>query len=347
MRTITIKCAIIIAILCTSCNNDIPNNPIDHFDKQVNIIHSKEIDLGQFDILRPIKIFKLDNWFVFKNFRSKDALFCYLKDDFSCAIKGGKIGQGPEESTSPAILDVTNDTAFVFDFNLRKISYLEIEDTSLYVRKKTDFKAWGGNMYYINDNRYVMTCYIDSMMFKLTDNNNNIISEIPYPNDGQLASRSRSLQNSIYLNSFFAVSPDKTHFAFGSDRATTMGFGRFITTDSIKVDTVYIYSSVKIGQLTYEGQAIVPARDSKLNTLSITCSDKYALFLYSGKDYTDKSFLGNTILIYTYIGTPTLCIKTDKNLSDIFYDVKLNTIYGIAYDPDPQLVEYDLNGILD
>ncbi|MEY8687498.1 BF3164 family lipoprotein [Bacteroides sp. AN502(2024)] len=82
-----------------------------------------------------------------------------------------------------------------------------------------------------------------------------------------------------------------------------------------------------------------------LNYLCAACTEDYVYLLYSGKTFNEHNlgvFKGNLIYVYNWNGDKVAMIRSDKMLKRICLSEDGKTMYAIAYNPDPILVQFSL-----
>ncbi|MBP5365461.1 MAG: hypothetical protein J6Y82_06020 [Bacteroidales bacterium] len=346
---------IVVALFLSACNNkQLSNNPLEHFEIVKELGTKRIIDLGDYDILSPRNIEVCNGWYFFREVNSADATVKCISTDLSKNAKGLPQGNGPWEVVGRTVLCVIDDTVRVIDSNHKRIFSVYIVNDSLRISLAKENCLVNTTSIPLSIDRYIEMSRIDSMMYRLVDTQGNTISKVMYPQDVSLNQYNWMAQNSIYMNTEIACSPDKKHYAWGVMYYGLFGFGEITNTDSLSLKTVYEYFPPKIKDLVeHKGDRlrIVTEDDNITSTISCEGTEKYVLFLYSGKPYNNNGRLddwyADDILIYKWDGTPYKRLKTNKRMASIKYDAERNVLCGIAYAPEAVLVEYDMTGILD
>lgn len=326
----------------------LPSNPIEHFAIQEKVRPTKVVNLEKFDILRPGCCIKYGEWYVFSDYGDMNNHIKFLSSDFTKVISGIRDGNGPTDVIGAFSIFAIDDSIYVCDPNHKKMMVVDVVDDSLNVKVCSNGSMLNICCHPLMKNRFIDETFIDSSMYQLKDKDGNIIMRIDYPNDKNLKDLSYIAQNSIYFNTKFCVSPDKKKYAFGVCFTGMYGFGSIINNDSITLDKTIPYYSLDIDEIIdYGGDRVMPSNKSMVNIGSCTGSEKYAIFSYEGHPYGDIDRYANSIFLYTWNGEPYMRLDVgDDNVSFISYDSERNTIIGIAHNPEAQLVEYDMNGII-
>lgn len=141
-----------------------------------------------------------------------------------------------------------------------------------------------------------------------------------------------------------APSPSKTKFIASLLSADILSFYQ-LENDSVHLlkETILTYPDYEYrnSPTVYSGAS----KDSPINYLCATCSENYVYVLYSGKNFRQDalaSFSGNVIYVYTWNGNKIAMLKSDKMLGKICLAEDGKTMYAIAYDLDPILVQFPL-----
>jgi hypothetical protein len=310
--------------------------------------HSKCVDLeNQFDILVPYRIDVTSKWNVMKDFGSRENHIVLLSKDGKKVIKGIRIGQGPNEVTGPEVFcTVVGDRIVLIDYNGRKQLFVEAVGDSLKVVDTRSLSSLGAlGLQLLTESKALQVTFMDSVTFlKLANiSNGEVLSTIGYPHNPALSEFSGMVQNTVYGNSFVAVSPDCSHFAYSVGFSEQYGFGRIVD-DKLIMDKEYVYSPIKIKDVV-GGRVIIPAKDNRINSVHATGTSKYAIFAYSGNDNRSKA-LSNIILIYSWDGNPKALLKLDKKVNSVAYDGERNVLVAVSDDEGSYYLEYDLNGVI-
>ena len=340
-------CIALLLIVVSSCAKELSSSPTEHFDVVKKIKPIKEIDLGEYDILRPTALLKYKDWYVFEDV-SEGKSFKFLNMKTHKVNEAIDKGRGPFDIVGVCRTTIIDDSLCVFDFNQQKILVLDVDGDSVYVRKKNT-KVQLEPACFIDENRFIeVGVFYDSCMYRMINKDGEVISRIPYPKNVSLSEFERHPQNSIYMNTVFAASPDKTKYAFGVMYVQMMGFGE-IKGDSLTLDKVYEYAPISIAELVPgDGYTrILPAKDNIKNAITAFGTEEYVFFVYSGSRYDDYDALGSCYLIYKWDGTPYMRLDVDDNVFETIYDKERNVLICLSYAPEAKLVEYDMTGIID
>lgn len=340
-------CIALLLIVVSSCAKELPSSPKEHFDVVKKIEPIKVIDLGEYDILRPKILVKYKDWYVFKDL-SVGKCFKFLNIKTHKVIEAIDKGQGPLDIYAFCRLYVIDDSLCVFDYNQKKVLVLDVDADSVKVGKRNT-KVQVRPDYFIDANRFIEAgVKYDSCMYRMINKEGEVISRIPYPENVSLSKYDYQPQNSIYMNTVFAASPDKTKYAFGVMYVQMMGFGE-IKGDSLTLDKVYEYAPISIAELVPgDGYTrILPTKDNVSNAITAFGTEEYVFFVYSGSRYDDFETLGTCYLVYKWDGTPYMRLDVDDNVFETVYDKERNVLICLSYAPEAKLVEYDMTGIID
>lgn len=336
-------------ISCTK--HQLPNDPREHFSKSIYLKPTKIIELEKYDILTPVKVVMYKDWYVFRE-RSNMNNNCvkFLSTDFSKMIMGVNQGNGPLDVVGRFGLEVIEDSLYAIDFNHRKLLTLDVCNDSVSISVKSLNCHVGTTALPIDKEHYLGYAAQDSCMYKLTSLEGKIYSEIDYVPNTSLSEFEYQAQNSVYLNTNFAKSPNSKKFAFGVLNATMFGFGEIINNDSLKLNTFYEYSPMKIANAASYQNDIYSSRislknDNITNVVSCVGTDDNVVFAYSGFPINDMEHFGSCLLIYDWDGNPIVRAEIDDNITNLFYDVKKDLLIALSFVPEARLVVYDMKDI--
>lgn len=351
MRYHIVAALLLISALIQGCREDERKltTPLAHFDKTVELTVSKTIDFEALDILKPRDITINSKYLLIRDFGASEGRFCALDVRTGKVYRELNIGQGPDDVTSSARPFVTNDTLLVADSNQGKILLVDVVDDRLVVVGRKPFTARGGfGRCFLSGNKALMVTSFDSLLIKLTTVDGRIISSLGYPTEGVLSAYPYNLQNTIYLNSIVAVSPDESKFSLASMSNSLYCFGR-IEGDALVLERQILYPDmqVRIREVANVGYDILlPEHESPANVIDGFGTKNHVAYLYCGKEM-GKSQTAQTILVYDWSGKPVMALNAKEGLSNILYDSKRNVIVGIAKTPEAIYVEYSLEGIIE
>lgn len=334
----------LLLVVC-SCTNKLPQKPTEHFDEVRVIEPIRTIELEEYDILQPDEFVRYKEWYVFLEIGEGNQVK-FLNVDSNKVIEGVRVGQGPLEVYGFSTIDVIDDSLCVIGYNQKKILVLDVEEDGLKITSRKTNRLVRPKCF-IDNERYIESGREDSCICRVFDLKGEKLSMLPYPQGVSLSEYECLYQNSIYKNTLYVVSPDKTKYAFGLRYIQMMGFGRIVK-DSLTLDKLYEYAPILIYDFVPgESPQIAPAKDNICNIKAVFGTEDYVGFIYSGARYGDFVTFGRSILLYKWDGTPYIRLDVDDNLKYALYDKDRNVIIAISYTPEAKLVEYDMTGIID
>ncbi len=331
-------------LLVAGCSNSPLNNPLSYFNDSVSLSSINVVELEKYNILFPSQVCRYKDWYVFdENKNIGDGSVKFLSMDFRKIVSGVGYGDGPYDVFGRFGIEVVGDSLYVKDFNHRKLLTADCMGDSLKLSVRSMNSILGSGSIFVGDNRVLMISSMDSSFIVLSDSTGEKISCIDFPNVENLSQLDWSYKYQMFVNTAVAVSPSCRNFAWGVTYFPIMGFGR-ICGDSISVDKSYDLAPAKYEILD---KYIICDKDQPVNFVAGVGTDKYAVFIYSGCRYEDATVGGRRMLLYTWDGTPYKRVDLDMDVYCIKYDPERNVIFGLAMNPDPVFVEYDMKGIID
>ena len=331
---------------CSNIERDFPNGV---FDDSLTINPTKIVDLAKYNVLDAGYCEQYKGWLFFRDEKITRNCVKAVSIDFDKTAENLNVGNGPCDVSNYTKFYVNNDSLFLYDANLRKILHIDIVNDSIKANPYHQYNGRTGRLIPIARQRFLSIDLYDSAFFKIINLDDNPSFRHPYPNDKELENMEYLSQNTIYSNTWFAISPSKDKIAFGVSETGMYGFGRIVNQDSIRFDTIIQYYPIKIGKIV--NKCVIPDRCNISNVVSAASSEKYVFFLHKGTEYQEyyQSIFSHRILIYTWQGKPYKIInfKENPNLTDLHFDTMRNVLYGVGHNPECQYVEIDLKGIVD
>ncbi len=330
------------------CNN---NSPLFYryvFTDSIAVTASRTVDLADYGVLKSFDLIRYKGWTFFREVQSTHNVIKAVNPDFSKSVGLLNIGNGPTDLSRYSDFFINNDSLFIMDPNLRKILSVEIQNDSIVVKPYRLFNGMATTFIPIGNQHFFAIDLMDSVFFRIVDFDNNVYYRYPLPYDESLSVLDNWAQLTFYSKSKFTTSPSDGKIAFAVTDMGMYGFGRIHSNDSVSFFKIINYYTLTDFDLK-EGY-VVPCDSNIDNVLASTSSDDFVFFLHSGNERskTFQSVFSHRILIYTWDGDPykILTFNDNLNLESIRYDAGRNVLYGIAFNPECQYVEIDLNSIL-
>ncbi len=333
--------------LISSCVFKSNKSPLEFKTKDISA--SRIVNLEDYGILNAMSVSCYDSVYIFSDWSVNEDMIAILPKDLSSKpILSGSRNDGPDGLTEPFFVKSADDGILVISKHPSKVlSLSHITGKLSYVKSYPD--GIGHFFFFFNSHVYISSCrpVQDSCWLCYGDIYEGVVQRIDYPDDKVLKELTKVQQSMVYTNSRVSISPDKKHFATSTLCTGIMALGS-IGEGAIKLTTINNFHSPEIERVN--GFRISYGGNSIRGFTANAATNKHALFLYS--PYTENnpgpedSYNTNNILVYKWDGTHEVNLRVKEQLSFIGYDAKRNLIYGLVHNPEVQLVEYDLNGIL-
>lgn len=333
-----------LAILNTSCKNKELKSEI--FPSTIKINHS-----NIFNEEKPIFIggemlfFKSDSSLIVHNFKNDSLLIKLNLKDKKIAYYL-PVGNGANEFIHINIAQRNSDSTFLFqDMNSAQLYQMNILSGEI----KRDFSYKDNRCMEVVkiDSNYISTGIYQEGMFAIWNNNNIPYYTCEYPQDkvdnSKMACKAMAYQGKILANK------ELKRILFCSSQFSYFELFQF---DNQKMNTI---KKSYLGEYEYitspDDNSIFghPLRSNREGYIDADATDKRIYLLYSGRSIEDpnittleKASLSNQILVYDWEGIPLLKYETDVDLQKICVNSAENIIYGIAYNPDPEIVYFKL-----
>lgn len=262
--------------------------------------------------------------------------------------KIGARGQGPSEFTVLSSLESQDGSIFSF-YDINKKTFYH---TNMLTEKDVRFTSvfhvdsvFPLEIHSIANGRFIASGFYDNYRFCLLDSCGQVQStfgEWPYRDEVE-KKVSGIVRSQAYMFNI-ATSPSKTKFIASLLSADILAFYQ-LEDDSVHLikETIFTYPNYEYrnNPTTYSGTS----KDAPINYLCATCSEDYVYVLYSGKTFRKDAlaaFTGNLIYVYRWSGEKLAILKSDKMLGKICLSEDGKSMYAIAYDLDPVLVQFSL-----
>lgn len=262
--------------------------------------------------------------------------------------RAGMRGQGPSEFTVLSSLESHSGSSFSFyDIN-KKTFYYTNSITGDDVQFFSAFRIDSGlplEIHPMANGRFVAPGIYEKYRYCMLDSDgqvHSIFGEWPYRDEDE-KKVSGIVRSQAYMFSI-ASSPSKTKFVAYLLSANMLSFYQ-LENDSLRLlkETILTYPDYKYrnNPTSYSGTS----RNMPINYLCAACSEDYIYILYSGKTFRDcalASLSGDMIYVYNWNGDRIAIMRSDKILKKICLSEDEKTMYAIAYNPDPVLVQFSL-----
>jgi hypothetical protein len=343
-KILSFGCLIALILIGSACRNQLPTDPLEHFDKSETLVVSHRIDLEEYDIYKPGHILKKDGIYYIGD---RDLLLAF-NSYTNKVYKGISKGAGPRDIVSIGGLMLRQNDVVVFDTGNRKFSkiFFSENDSALYLSeyKKLTMRKRVFIPAFIGEN-IVGSGIFQTSWINYYSKEDSLLSTLPFPEFAETEHFSDIEKTIIYMSTLFAVKPDQTRVAYATQKTGVFAIAE-ATQDSLIETVRRCYYPVSVTHYKNQRQPIALNADNKVGFCEIACDNNYIYALYSGRTHQetpDMHYHCNHLLVYDWQGNPVKRFYLEKALFAMGYDEKRQVIYGITYDPEGCLVEYNLN----
>lgn len=352
MKLLYIMSVFLLLFSCTH-KDVVPNDPLAHFSKDntCRISPSLSFDLSPYDIFKPEIAIKLPDGYIVKN-QTNENLVSYVDVVKNEVIHGINRGDGPEELVSPSSFQKKGDDLFIYDI-AKKNSYklnVSFNDSLISLSEYQSIKM-EERPFIISllDNGGIASGIFEKKWIVHFDDSGHILSYLNFPSFEETRNLTDMELSSLYLSTMITVSPDGKKIACATQKHGVLSFADF-NNQQIKEYKLLKYYAPKVsGSLGPGNPNIAFSRDSKIGFCGVCCNEKYVYALYSGRAFNTHGALSHHcehVLVYNWEGTPIKHLIVEKPLYTMNYDARTNVLYGIGYDPEGVILEYNLNNII-
>lgn len=335
-----------------SCSQEsTPDDPLKDFSQRntIKITPSCLLELEDYEVFKPGIIIKNATGYVVKN-QTEDRLFSSINFSTRSVVHGVKRGEGPDELVSPSSFYRKDDDFFIYDL-AKKIIYKVILGDSLITI--SEFKRFN-----MDERPFIINClangFVASGLFQNAwmayfDNDGIISSTLDFPFFEETKNFPVISMSSLYLSTLATVRPGEQKIVCVSQTHGVLSFCNIVG-NQLKEYKQIKYYPPKVSSLQKAGSPTIAfSRDNKIGFCGVASDENNVLVLYSGRTFNSHGVLSHHcehVLIYNWKGEPVKRLILEKPLYSMNYDEKTKTLYGIGYDPETVILEYDLNGII-
>ena len=349
MKNKVLCLSIIILLLSCSEKEKQPKDILSLFTKVQKISHKSFPNNSDYIIGSGSFLCLTGDQLIIEDERDQYLMLLYsLKD--SCFTKRFiPYGQGPEEFLSVKKIQVKSDTSFyLFDLIEKKFTEYafypyctnninERKIHSIDWKKEMPFNVIKTKDYYV-----LMNSVEDGLFTLCGDNGDKIKSFLSYPTKDKKEKNLENIYKAFAYQGQLTVRPGTNQFAFMPVWAPIIQFFH-IENSAIHKDKEYLFGYVDY-VTDNESSAINSA--SPVISISSYATDHYLYLVYSGQSTKEKgamAFSGNEILVFDWSGNPICRYQTDISIKSICIDNNDNYLWAIGYNPDPELISFDLS----
>ena len=271
----------------------------------------------------------------------------YMFNTTSGKSLGGyvKRGQGPDEYYSISQLGKWKDGLFFYDVNKRVVAEIGFKD-SIQIKPKFNL---GKDVHFSlapldNDVFIASGFYQDGRFCILKDSGTKQEYFMDYPSRDEAE---KKVTNQIKFQAYsgkLVVHPSGNQFMFCTGMADMLSFYTydndkiFLTKEINKTFPDYKYDN--------ENKRFTGFSAHSDEVYLYACgTEKNVYLLYSGKSYAeagDRAFLSSRIDVYNWKGEKVKTLMLDIPIQGMVVSEDDSTMYAIAFNPEPQIVAFDL-----
>ena len=333
---------IILLISCTVQEEEVNYTPIVH----------KSINIKNGYIGKPGPIIFIDNKIIGIDFML-DSCFFYFNTINPELHRFGTRGQGPNDFLFPYTLQFLNKNLLgVYDITAKKYNEIEIKDSIKLTKSypiHNDFMAF--NYKKLPNNQYLSIGAYKDAMFIITDSlgeNKKSFYQYPYKDNHE-----KSIKNHLRAMAYqgnLCCNYSNDQLVYTSLMGNIIHFYKLNNNQLEIINKIEIsYPKYKVEE-TENGFGSPLNKSNKVGYISAAATNQYIYLLYSGikiEDFIKKNeeLHGNKLFIYNWKGKKISNLKLDVNCFSITVSPDNRTLWGIANNPDPELVYFELPAI--
>ena len=337
---------LLLILLIISCKRN--KSETDVFTDVTKLYHQKLFENEEL-IFRngEMLYFNIDSSLIIQSFKSDSLLIKIdLKDKKTSHFI--PLGSGPNEFVDIHLCQKISDSTLLFmDNNSSQLIQLNIITGT--VDQDIAYKNSRCLRMVKLNNHYFSTGIFEEGMFGIWNDSDFMTYVVDYPED-KMDNKNEASKGLAYQGKLL-VNEELNRLFFCSSLFSYFELFEI----SPNITTINSVRKSYIGEYNYvpsDDKNIVFARPYKNNRegyIDAVATNSRIYLLHSGRSIEDlgiesreETRLANQILVYDWEGTPLLKYETDVDLKNICINDTENIIYAIAYDPDPQIVFFEL-----
>lgn len=335
-----------------SCSQEsASDDPLKDFPQEntIQITPSNLLELEEYEVFKPGVIIKNAVGYVVKN-QTEDRLFSSINCSTHSVAHGVRKGEGPDELVSPSSFFKKDNDYFIYDLAKKTIYKVILGDSLITISEFKRFKM-DERPFIINclTNGFVASGLFQNAWMAYFDNDGIISSTLSFPFFEETKNFPEISMSSLYLSTLATVRPDEQKIVCVSQTHGVLSFCNIVG-NQLKEYKQIKYYPPKVRSLRKAGSPTIAFnRDNKIGFCGAASDENSVFVLYSGRTFNSHGTLSHHcehVLIYNWKGEPVKRLILEKPLYSMNYDAKTQTLYGIGYDPEAVVLEYDLNGVI-
>lgn len=340
---------LVIFLSCSQESN--PDDPLKDFSQinTINLAPSRLLELEGYEIFKPEIAIKTATGYIVKN-QTDEGLISSINFSTDRVIHGVNRGEAPNELASPSSFQQNDEDYLIYDIAKKSIYKVILNDSLITI---SEFKHFNMNTrpFIINylSNGFVASGIFQNAWMAYFDNDGNISSTLSFPFFEETQKFSEIAMSSLYLSTLTAVRPDGKKIVCVAQKHGVLSFCNVVENKLNEYKLIKYYPP-KVSILQETGSPTVAfSRDNKVGFCAVASDEDNVFVLYSGRTFNShgmSSFHCEHVLIYNWKGEPIKRIVLKNPLFSMDYDAKTKTLYGIGYEPEAVILEYNLNTLI-
>ncbi|MDR2147483.1 MAG: TolB-like 6-bladed beta-propeller domain-containing protein [Tannerella sp.] len=329
---------------CQPAKKETPQTRLTHVEDVANDIF---VGTGGWMIATDTYIIGLDYGFDEFFYR-----YNYRTGNPDSVYRFGNKGQGPNDFLHPFSLQYISDTLMgTYDAMLKSFTEVslspdskKIKSQSLRLDNNMSFKVLKTPY-----NQYLGMGSYQEGMFLLFDSLGKTVQsffEFPFKDATEKAIKNQ-LRGMAYQGEI-AINPSGTKFAYATLNADIIHFYNILENDIQIIKKIEKRFCEYIPQEIDGGIMSAIKATSETGYLDVYATENHVFMLYSGrtfKEYEEKSFEGDLLMIYDWSGNLKKEILLDIPCKNICITPDEEILWAIAEIPEPTIVRFDLTGL--
>lgn len=340
----------ICSFLLYSCSEEsIPNNPLLHFPEDITdkISPSKVLNLEKYEVFKPEAVLKYLDGYIVKS-QVRENMITYIDIVNNKTICGINQGDAPEDLVNPSSFQKMKDDLFIYDIVKKRVYKVDLllNDSTISLSEYKSFNMEERPfIVHLLDSGIIASGIFSDMWIAGFSDAGNTLSSLEFPDFESNHNFTNIDLSTVYLSTLIAVNPNEQKVICATQKGGFLAFANLSVEGMREYKRVNYYAPM----VKKVSDRIAFDRNNKVGFCGVACSDNYVFALYSGRTFNTHGLLSHYcehVLVYDWQGKPVKHLILDKPLFSMNYDAQSNKLYGVGYDPEGCILEYDLEGVI-
>lgn len=343
---------IVLVLFCGCGGNSNVESPLNHFEHTTpeEIRVSQRVDLSDYEIYKPVAAIKDGNSYLIED-KTNNNMIHFLDIEEKKIVSGVNKGNAPDELISPANLHQFDGKFFIYDIMKKFIYRVVVENEAVSIvehkRLTPDERLF---VTHVAPKGFIASGIFKDAWLTYYDEDSNPLGVVDFPDFEEINELTDVEKSSIYISTTLRVKPDHSKVVCASQMSGVVSFSTVTDTELVEFEQLRYHAPLVVPPRSSGSPSIAFDKNNKVGFCGSACDDNYVFLSYSGRTVNTHQMLAHHcdhLFIYDWNGKPLKHLLLELPLfGEIGYDPETKTLYGISYDPEGVIVEYNLSHLL-